>query len=72
MTKDERTVLADRGLTILRPMFDQRRQCWEIAKYTKFGGWKRFGGAWYFSSDQAMSKIDAIIAFEPDIYAKED
>ena len=72
MTKFERTKLADEGKTILRPQFDGRKNYWKIAKYSKFGGWKRFGGAWYFSSAQALEKIDKIIEREPDIYVKED
>ena len=71
MTKQERTKLVDEGKTILRPQWDQRKNCWKIAKYAKFGGWKRFGGAWYFSSAQALEKIDMIVYGNPELYVKE-
>ena len=72
MTKDERIRLADEGKTILRPQWDERRRRWKIAQYTKFGGWKRFGGSWYFTSQMALDKIDMIINNNPELYVKED
>lgn len=71
MTKDERNRLAEEGKTILRPQYEPRKNYWKISKYTKFGGWKRFGSRWYSSSTQALEMIDRIIGSEPNVYVKE-
>ena len=71
MDKTERSELFDKGISVLRPMFDQRRLSYKIMKYTYSGGWARFGTGWYMSEAEAYEKIDMIVANQPDAYAKE-
>lgn len=71
MTKDDRIKLAAEGKTILRPYWDHRKNRWTIRKYTQYGGWKRFGNSWYFSSSDALEKIDRIVEMNPGQYVKE-
>lgn len=61
---------------ILRPQHDSRRndvKKWKIAKKTDApgGGWARFGGAWYYTKEDAEAAIDRIISDYPDHYEKE-
>jgi hypothetical protein len=74
MKKTEQNGMPGKELTLLRPMIDQRKQCYKIMKKTntRGGGWARFGAGWYSSLKDAIATINHIVANDPDNYAKED
>lgn len=72
MTKDERNNLLAQGKTILRPQWNARKNRWVISKLTAAGGWKRFGGRWYLTANDAEVSIDYVIRNSDGQYVKEE
>lgn len=74
MEKTEQNGMPGKEVTVLRPMMDQRKQCYKIMKHTNTGcgGWARFGAGWYPSREDAIAIIAKIVADYPENYAKED
>ena len=72
MDKLKRNLMVAQGMIILRPQYDQRTNSWKISKYSRNGGWCRFGGNWYPTHDDAARKIDAIVEQFPKLYSRED
>ena len=62
MTKQQRESETQKGRIILRSQFDSRSGSWKIVKYSRFGGWKRFGGNWYYSDKQCKDAIAFVCA----------
>lgn len=71
MEKNEKMKLVNSGVTVLRPQYEARKNCWKIAKATRNGGWCRFGGSWYITQGDALAKIDEIVNRDPDKYKKD-
>lgn len=71
MTKDERNKILAQGKTILRPQWNARTNRWVISKLTAAGGWKRFGGRWYLTANEAEKTIDMVIGTTDGQYVKE-
>lgn len=65
--------MAEEKKEILRPQWDSRKQMWKIVKktYNGSGGWKRFGGNYYFGKEEVESRIDMIVRHNPELYGKE-
>jgi len=57
-------------ITLLRPMFDPRKNMWKIMKKTfnGSGGWARFGERWYWDRQDCIESINRIIANHPQQY----
>jgi hypothetical protein len=74
MKKTEQNRMSGKEVVVLRPMMDQRKQCYKIMKHTNTGcgGWARFGAGWYPSREDAIATIAHIVATAPEYYAKED
>ena len=74
MEKTEQNRMSGKEVTVLRPMMDQRKQCYKIMKKTNTRGvgWARFGAGWYSSLKDAIATINHIVANDPENYAKED
>jgi hypothetical protein len=69
--KDFRNDAIKRGLTVLRSQHDSRKNCWEICKLTRQGGWARFGAFWYLTQGDADRRIDFIVNNVPNNYIKD-
>lgn len=71
MDKRERMELVRKGVTVLRSQYEQRKNCWKVAKATYGGGWTHFGTGWYITREDADQKIDFIVLQNPDKYIKD-
>ncbi len=71
MDKKERIELVYKGVTVLRSQYEQRKNCWKIAKATRNGGWSHFGFGWYLTVDDCDRKIDEIVTRDPERYKKD-
>jgi len=62
MTKETRAKLITQGKVILRARMN-RKETWEIVKYTANGGWKKVkeGFDWFITREECESYIDAIV-----------
>lgn len=69
--KEFRNDAIKRGLTVLRPQHDGRRNCYKIVKLTRNSGWSRFGGNWYITREDAARKIDELVSMFPNQYIKD-
>jgi|GEM_PF-2654336 len=71
MNKYERSELVMKGITVLRPQYEERKKCWKIAKANYRGGWTHFGTGWYVTQVDADTKINEIVARDPVRYCKD-
>ena len=71
MDKKERSELVRKGITVLRSQYEQRKNCYKIAKATYGGGWSHFGTGWYITGEDANRKIDEIVNRDPEKYKKD-
>lgn len=55
---------------VIREQFDHRRNEWKIVKktYNGSGGWKRYGGEWYGSRDEAEKVVRRLVRQFPEYY----
>jgi hypothetical protein len=72
MTIGERVELKKRGINVLRPMFDSRKNMWKIAICTISGGWGTHGVTLYATKELAQTDITELVQEFPLLFKSDD
>lgn len=72
MTIIERIKLKKKGINVLRPMFDSRKNMWKIAMCTISGGWGTHGVTLYATQKLAQADITELAREFPLLFKSDD